>query len=395
MLEFLAVSFTSLFVIFYLLSKDIFHPSVIVSGLWGTLLLLYCYLNHPLWDLSERFCLAISLWVFPFTCIAYLFSKIPLKSCMLSKGCVIDTKFYNRLYPYVLICNLLFIIFIIYYAGGMNFQAIRLLLVEKELPPIISLLYYINTFLSVYVLYGLLNIEHFKKRKIYIILAFLLLTAIFKSNKTGFLALFVSCLYILKVKGKFSVKYLFFSILLLVTLLVVVSLNRADYDFESDEGLLNFLYIYLLSPLTAFDVLLNGEVELTHGAWGSGVLAFFYKVLNIFSADLKLSELGTYVWVPLPTNVFTTMCGCYLDGGYFGIFLVASILGGIYGCLYAFQKRGNTVYILYYALMVSSLFFQSFGDYFFYTFSVTLQYFVFAIILSYGVKFGYKKICNT
>ena len=277
----------------------------------------------------------------------------------------------------------------------MNFQAIRLLLVEKELPVIINLLYYINTFLSVYVLYGLLNIEYFEKRKIYIILAFLLLVAIFKSNKTSFLALFISFLYILKVKRKFRIKYLFFSILLLVTLLIIVSLNRADYNFESDDGILNFLYIYLLSPLTAFDALLNGEVKLNHGAWGSGVLAFFYKVLNVFSADLKLSELGTYVWVPLPTNVFTTMCGCYLDGGYFGIFLVASILGGIYGCLYAFQKRGNTVYILYYALMVSSLFFQSFGDYFFYTFSVTLQYFVFAIILSCGVKFGYKKMYNT
>ena len=129
----------------------------------------------------------------------------------------------------------------------------------------------------------------------------------------------------------------------------------------------------------------SSEYVLDGGTPGSGTLTFFYKVLNVFGADLKISELGGWVYVPLQTNVFTTMRGFYLDGGYMGIAIMGTILGTIWGFLYALQAIGHKVYVLFYALMISSLFFQSFGDYFFYTFSVTLQYYISSIIMSRGV----------
>ena len=88
----------------------------------------------------------------------------------------------------------------------------------------------------------------------------------------------------------------------------------------------------------------------------------------------------------MPTNVFTVMRGFYLDGGYWGIFFMACVLGSIWGILYQLQHKGHKVYIVFYATMISSLFFQSFGDYFFYAFSMTIQYYLFSVILTRGIK---------
>ena len=385
MLEIVSVSFIILVVIFYLLTKDIFHPSVIVSGLWATLLSLYIFTKHPLWDLSDNFSLAISLWVFPFTIMSYICSRVPIRILHSSRMYNVNVIFFNRLFPFVIVYNLLFLFLIIFYAGGLNFYSIRQLLLQPSYPFLLDVLFYLNTFFSAYVLYGLINIENFAKKKIVLLLLLLLVVSLFKSNKTSFLSFFVSVLFILKLKNKLKVLPVIFIIISLMTLLTLVSLNRADYDFKSDGGLLNFLYIYILSPLTAFDLLLNGEYVLDGGTPGSGTLTFFYKVLNVFGADLKISELGGWVYVPLQTNVFTTMRGFYLDGGYMGIAIMGTILGTIWGFLYALQAIGHKVYVLFYALMISSLFFQSFGDYFFYTFSVTLQYYISSIIMSRGV----------
>ena len=139
--------------------------------------------------------------------------------------------------------------------------------------------------------------------------------------------------------------------------------------------------------MTAFDLLLNGDIVLDPGVWGSGTLAFLYKLINFFGGTLEISQLGTWVNVPLPTNVFTTMRGFYLDGGFLGIFIMSCVLGIIWGGLYAFQLARNKIFLLFYAMMLGSLFFQSFGDYFFYSFSMTLQYYVFSVIMARGLIF--------
>ena len=367
-----------------MLTNDIFHPSVIVCAIWSILLLLYLFTNHPLWDLSDKFGIAISLWVFPFSFFAFVCSRKPLM-LQQSRNLYVNVRLFNNLFPYVFFLDLLFLLLIIYYAGGLSFVAIRRLLLAEDLPPALDILFYLNTFVTVYVFYGLLNFESLDKRKVLLVLVLLILVSIFKSNKTSFLSIFIGLLYVLKIKHNLKIRYLFLTIAFLVGLLVLVSLNRGDYDFESDGQILNYLYIYILSPLTAFDLLLNGGVVLDPGTWGSGTLAFLYKCINFFGGTLEISQLGAWVNVPLPTNVFTTMRGFYLDGGYWGIFIMSCLLGIIWGFLYAFQLARNKIFLLFYAMMLSSLFFQSFGDYFFYSFSMTLQYYVFSVIMARGV----------
>lgn len=386
MLELISVLFILLFVGVYFLTRDFFHPAVIVSGLWMLLLVLYATCDHPLYDLSNNFIIAISLWVFPFVLFSYSFSKVPLKVYAPPIDNHKGKMIFDRLYPYILLYSVLFIATILFYAGGLSFIAIRTLLLEPSFPPLLMLLFYLNSLLVIYALYGILNIDEFGHKKVTSVIVLLLIMSLFKSNKTSFLSLFVGLLFCLKRTGKLRFSHIIFLSIAFLLLIILLSLNRADYDFEADSGIINFLYIYLLSPLTAFDTLLNNEVHLSQGSIGSGTFVFFYKILNIFGADLKIADLGTYVYVPLPTNVYTTMRGFYLDFGYWGIFIFSSLLGGIWGGLYRLQRNGNKIFTLFYASMVSSLFFQSFGDYFFYSLSMTIQYYIFSVLIIRGLK---------
>ena len=386
MLELITFCFLILAVVYYLLIRDVFHPSVIVCSFWSLLLLLYLFTNHPLWDLSDKFGIAISFWVFPFSFFAFVCGRKPL-ILEHSRNLYVNVRLFNNLFPYIIFLDLLFSLLIIYYAGGLSFVAIRRLLLVQDLPPALNVLFYANTFITTYVFYGLLNFEFLDKRKVLLALVLLLIVSIFKSNKTSVLSIFIGLLYVLKIRHNLKIRYLLLVVIIIVGLLVLISLNRGDFDFESDGQIQNYLYIYLLSPLTAFDLLLNGDIVLDPGVWGSGTLAFLYKLINFFGGTLEISQLGTWVNVPLPTNVFTTMRGFYLDGGFLGIFIMSCVLGIIWGGLYAFQLARNKIFLLFYAMMLGSLFFQSFGDYFFYSFSMTLQYYVFSVIMARGLIF--------
>lgn len=367
----------------YLYNRSIFHPAVVANGIWGTIILLYNNLNHPLWCLSDAFYIAILCWLLPFTLLSNFIGNIPIKHKTYKQFG--NIRFYNKLMPFILVLGFLSICGFIMYSKG-SMQLIRLLLTDQEFPFYIKIILYLSTFLIVYFLWGIINIEHINKKSIVFLLVVLLIISIFKSNKTSFLSLFVSIAYIFYYKRNLSIKKIVISSAVLIVFLIIVSSSRADYDFESSSGLENYLYIYLFSPLTAFDLLLNQEINLGVPATGESILIFFYKIFNVFGANIDFSTLGVWVDVPLPTNVYTVMRIFFLEGGFVGILIGSVIMGIIWGVLFRMQKTRNPIIAVFYATMLPSLFFQSFGDYFFYSFSMTLQYLLFSIIIGRGIK---------
>ena len=413
MLYLTASIFFLLSLVTYCITKSIFHPGFIVSAIWGLLIFLYGYLDHPFWHLSDRFFYAINLWVIPFCIITLIIGQYKKKKSVntnINKHIDINQTYpsgnvrqYNILMPYVFIVSIMSIIIFLLYSRG-NMVNLRNLLLASSFPPYLKAVFYLSTFFTSFLCFGLLNYKYVNKRHLVFLAIIIFIISIFKSNKTSFLALFVSISYILYYNKKLKLSSILLSVICLVLLLVIVSSNRGDWDFKSDGGIANYIYIYLFSPLTAFDCLLNNEVNLGTPATGEGFFIFFYNILNIFGAGIKFSVLGTWINVPLPTNVYTAMRCYYLEGGFYGIAFASIINGLIWGILYNLQHRRKTIFVVFYATMIPTLFFQSFGDYFFYSFSMTLQYLLFAIILTKGIKTkrirlrlvsNYKRIINS
>ncbi|OKZ04444.1 MAG: hypothetical protein BHV78_00775 [Bacteroides sp. CAG:1060_57_27] len=276
-------------------------------------------------------------------------------------------------------------------AGNFSFSQIRQVYISGSLPAILELLLYACNFAYVLNVYALLHIKTLDKKKVALLTFTVLVVFIFKSNKTSFLLYFITLLYVFHKNKILNFYRLILFTLVFVGLIIIVTVNRLDFDFSTSEAIWNFIYIYLISPLTAFDTLINGDVTLDSGSPGSGFFAFLYKVINTFGGSLQISQLGKYIDVPLPTNVFTIMRGPYLDAGIAGIILMSVIQGIFYGLCYAEQKINKKFYPLFYALMVSTLFMQSFGDYLLYSFSTTLQYLIFSVLIARGFTLHFRR----
>lgn len=395
MLEFTTVLFIGLALLFLMIKKDIFHPSFIVCGLWGTLLLIYWVADHPLWNLSNRFFLCVIAWVIPFAIISNIFSLKPVtlqfNQSRSNYIYPVNIDFFNKLFLPALMINIATILVSIGAAGGFSFSQIRLLYISNSIPSILRLLLYACNFVYVLNIFALLHIKELDKKKITLLTLSVLVVFIFKSNKTSFLLYFITLLYVFHKNKVLNFYRLILFTLVFVGLIVLVTINRLDFDFSTREAIWNFIYIYLISPLTAFDTLINGGVTLDPGTAGSGFLAFLYNVINVFGGSLQISQLGTFIDVPLPTNVFTIMRGPYLDAGIAGIILMSVIQGIFYGLCYAEQKINKKFYPLFYALMVSTLFMQSFGDYLLYSFSTTLQYLIFSVLIARGFTLHFRR----
>lgn len=381
-------------IISFLISRSIFHPSVIVSSIWGLLLVLYRILDHPLWILSDKFYIAIMAWVCPFCIISLCITNIngTDKKSFLKKSHLksFNILFYTKLLPHIVTLSGICCILLLVYCGG-NLGNLRLLLVDGNFPIYIKMIFYLSTFLIVYFFFGLLNSKEIKNKDLILLFVSLLAISLLRSNKTSFLSLFVSSAYILYKKKSLKLRYILYLIIMLALMLIVVSLSRDDYNFENSSAIENFIYIYLLSPLTAFDLIINNNLNLGEGTPGESIFIFIYRILNVFGCNLSFTDLGTWVNVPLPTNVYTAMRAFYLEGGIGGIMMGSSILAIIWGVMYRWQKKSSQIAIVFYACMLSSLFFQSFGDYFFYTFSVTIQYLIFSIIIFHGISIFPKR----
>ena len=385
-----------LFLFLYWLKKDIFHPAIIVTGLWLVLICLYTYTDHPLYPLSNKFYVAILNWIFPFVLTSIIVESIGGKYIRKThRGCSPKIRLFNKLYPYMVYYAFAYIA-LLYLFSGYSFAGIRIFLVTGQFPPLLKMLMYLNSFMMAYVAYGILNYSFINKRRLVFLSILLLIVTLFNSNKSAFLSIFITFSFLLKHTGILNIKQLLFLLSVLFIFLIAVTFLRGDMNYytASESPLLDYLYIYLLSPLTAFDFLLHSNAVLNVGSSGSGTFAFFYKFFNALGANYKITELGDWVQVPLPTNVFTILRGYYLDWGMIGISFMSIMMGGIWGFLYLMQKSNKKHYKLFYALIVPFLFFQSFGDYFWISFSVVIQYYFFSYILTNRFKVVEKNVSN-
>lgn len=139
------------------------------------------------------------------------------------------------------------------------------------------------------------------------------------------------------------------------------------------QSLFELLGTYIYSPIIAF-----GEISQSSENFGEHIFRFFYAVsyrIGLSSIE-PVNTIQDYVYIPLPTNVYTIMQPFYQDFDIFGIFYGSIFYGLFYSLMYfkAIQKQG--IYIILYSLVAIGLVFGFFGETLLTNFSLNLYLFI-------------------
>lgn len=177
----------------------------------------------------------------------------------------------------------------------------------------------------------------------------------------------------------------------IVILAVFYGLNvlRTPEAEQDRNTFFDFFSIYVLSPSVAFE----WTQEKLTDQFGSFTFAFFYA----FASKLGLGtyyvqkQLQDFVWVPIPTNVYTVFQPYFEDFGYRGIALFASLWGVITGWIYRLCKNGNVLAKCIYAYIVFALVMQFFQESLIVNLSYVIQYTVaFILILKHKISLVFE-----
>lgn len=363
----------------YKRTRNIVHPSVIVSMIWTLLLFLYNVSEHGLYILSDRFYLATLLWVIPF-CLSSLI-KFRSKCVNIKNGsCSVCSKKIKILLNVMIVVNLYYLYRLYNFSSLGYYNDYFKLKADGELPVFFTVMNYVNQISLVVFTVICLNIERIKKWKIYLFSLIFFACCFLMSIKTMLAQVIFIIIITNYYKGKLNWKKTVIVFAVFFSLVVSVQVYRSNNSNEFD--LIQFLNVYALSPLPAFDLALNGKINLEEG----GTYRFFLTFLNkLFGFDFAVYSGGDrWVEVPVPTNVYTVMSDPFVDFGYIGIFVFAVIEGLFWGFLYKRGVQQNKIqWKIFYAVYFYTLIFQFFADYIFTFFSVLLQLLIVIYFLFY------------
>lgn len=139
------------------------------------------------------------------------------------------------------------------------------------------------------------------------------------------------------------------------------------------QSIFELIGTYIYSPIIAF-----GELIPNSSHFGERTFRFFYALsyrMGLSNIE-PLDTIQDYVYIPLPTNVYTIMQPFYEDFDIFGIFYGAMFYGLFYSLMYfkAIQKQG--IYIVFYSFLALNLLFGFFGETLLTNLSLTLYLFI-------------------
>lgn len=359
-------------------NQNIFSPAVIVSGVWFVCTTLYLTLDHGLYPVSNKFLIAISIWVSCFCFFSLLAQSLsvptPYKNVSPSK-IARDIFFYFSL---ITLPVLIYDIYILLNSGlGSNiFWILRNANVsgfEKHGIERTSSFFVIFWFVS-YII-ELQVASKSNRLRIAILLLMNIFFAFITMGKSSFLSIFIASVIILFYQKKIKLKTIVISVGVLFFLFLGIQTLRSDGNQIQSKG---FVSLYLLAGMPAFETL----EPASSAHFGENTFRFIYAVgkkLDISSIEPK-SALQSYVFIPEATNVYTVLFPYYKDFGLSGVILFASLLGFLFGYIFKASQRNDGYALVLYSLLAVCLVLQFMNDVFFLTFSQNLQFIIIAYI---------------
>ena len=366
---------------------DTFSPWTITTAVWLAIVVMFQFQGDLLYPLGDQFYTCLALWV-PLFCASALITYHVLPKSNADAGTIaqsppISTVVFNTLYVISMVITPLYLYKIIQVVTMFDtadmLSNIRLLAVYgDESYGFLNYSYVMN---QVLIVVGLWRYPKIPLWQLLTIIMAGLMSAFAIMEKGMLFFLFLSVLFVLYEKGVIKVRSIILSLATIVLLFFIINSARSfteDADPNDAIPFLDFFAIYVLSPSVTFEQVTE---DLTP-QFGSHTFATIYLFLNRFGGDYELnSKLQEFVWVPLPTNVFTVFQPFFEDFKYRGVAFFAVFYGFFSGWCYRLMRNGSGVGKCLYVYVVYVLVLQFFQENVMMSLVPVMQFIFFVVLI--------------
>ena len=196
-----------------------------------------------------------------------------------------------------------------------------------------------------------------KWRLISVVLAFLVVEFAMM-EKSGILIMILSTLFILHQKKVIRLRTISIALASTVLLFFFVNMSKEEKSAET-TSFLEFFGMYVTTPAVAFSYL--GRDITTQ--FGMNTFSQVYQYMNVFGFNFDyVQRIQEYMYVPIPTNVYTIFQPFYEDFGTLGVAYFAIVYGALFGTIYGMYLNGNSYSKLLYTYIVEILIIQFYNE---------------------------------
>ena len=363
---------------------DFFSPWTLTIVIWVGIFTLY-FLQGTLDPIGPKFVTNFLLWIgtfIPASLLTFNLTKDNNQANHVERQKSIDVNM--KLFYVLLVVSLLFTILYAKWIYGIVSQFdtedmlfnIRLYAVYKtESPGILILTQGLNfsLFLTAIWLYPKIS-----KFTIIFIVAINLLLEFSMMEKSGILIMILSTLFVLYEKKTIKLRSIGLTLLGIIVLFFFFNMSKEAKGQDSLD-FMDFLGIYVTSPIVAFDKL---RISITNG-WGANTFNDVFPYLRYLGLDFKTTErLQDFVYVPVPTNVYTIMQPFYNDFGSKGVAFFGLLYGWGAGYVYRKFYDGSNTYKCIYTFLVEVIIIQFYNENLLQQFHIVIETFFFIVLLT-------------
>lgn len=178
-------------------------------------------------------------------------------------------------------------------------------------------------------------------------------------EKSGVLIMILGALFVLYERRRIKVRTIGLTMVGIIVLFFFFNMSKEDADSEESMTFMDFFGMYVTSPMIAFEHLR----ETISSTFATNTLNDFYPQLLRFGINVDvIDRLQEFVYVPIPTNVYTIMQPFYNDFGSVGVAFFGFLYGSCFGFVYCRFREGSSIFKCFYTYLVEVIIIQFYNE---------------------------------
>ena len=375
---------TLIVILGYYYSKDVFAPFVISPLSWWFVIFLYLLTAQYTFKINHIFPLCFTIWILGFSLSSYV-TSCATHSASQDAQILVPNK--RVIYIYTLVVSIvipLMSIGMIYIAYTTEpetmFRYLRIMNTGTDpsiQPP--AFMKIISYFIPLCFTSLFLAQIYIKKTYLTIWLVIInVMTAIVSMSKLTFLSIFFTLLFVLYAQRKIKIRHFIIGGTVFLGFSILLQMIRSGSNHADSFDIADFLSMYLLSSMGAFDY---HAIACSSINFGENTFRFLYAISHALGGDTApIQTILPFVGTPAYTNTYTCLYPFYTDFGNIGILVFSIIYGVAFGYLYKKYKTNGQLSNVLYTILLNNITLSFFAELIFYNFSLQLQYLFWAFL---------------